>query len=297
MLSDALQLPLKAMDLVPHRGTMLLIGELRESLSDYASGVSVIASKNPFLDSKGKLDSVCFVECLAQLTAASEGFNARIAGDGVIRSGYLVGVNDFSIQGRAGIGDTLLLKMRKLLEINSVVVAEGEVHVGEKCVASGKLKFYIADSGAIPPATATVERAVAGLAVHAARGVIFGHILDNLKIVDISKEAGTATGAFCFQNNFPGFNGHFPGNPILPGIVMVAMSKAVSEAVCGAPLLLSGLSYAKFTKLVLPGEAIKVAVTVGESGGVYTVRSQLTSAGKTAATFEYLAIREILDNE
>lgn len=297
MLSGALQLPMKAVELVPHRGTMLLIGELRESSPEYASGVSVITSNNPFLDSKGKLDSVCFVECLAQLTAASEGFNARTLGDGVIRSGYLAGINDFSIQGRAGIGDTLQLKMRKLLEMNNVVVAEGDVHAGGERLASGKLKFFIAESAAVAPATATVEYVAAGSAVHAARGVMFGHILDNLTMVDISKEAGTATGAFCFQNNFPGFDGHFPGNPILPGIVMVAMSKAVSEAVCGASLLLSGLSYAKFTKLVLPGEAIKVAVSVGESGGVYTVRSQLTSAGKTAATFEYSAKKETLDNE
>lgn len=296
MVSELLQLPVKAEELVPHRGMMLLIGELRESSLERATGASTITSANPFVDSRGRLDGVCFVECLAQLTAASEGFNARTIGDGVIRSGYLVGVNDFSINGRAGIGDTLVLKMRKLLEINNVVVAEGDVHVDGKCLASGKLKFYIAQSAAIPPA-ATVERAAAEPAVRSVRGVMCGHILDNLKITDLSKEAGTATGEFCFQNDFPGFDGHFPGNPILPGIVMVAMSKAVSEAVCGAPLLLSGLSHSKFAKLVLPGEAIKVSVRVSEAGGAYTVRSQLTSAGKTAATLEYSVKGETPDNE
>lgn len=297
MLNGALHLPANAAELVPHRGTMLLIGELRESSPEYASGTTVITSKNPFLDSRGKLDSVCFVECLAQLTAASEGFNGRTMGDGVIKSGYLVGINDFSIQRRAGIGDTLQLKMRKLLEINNVVVGEGDVHSGGECLAKGKLKFYIAESAAIPPATAPVESVAAGSSAHPSRGVMLGHILDSLKVTDISKEAGTAAGEFCFQNDFPGFDGHFPGNPILPGIVMVAMSKAVSEAVCGVPLLLSGLAHAKFTKLVLPGEVIKAAVNVSESGGAYKVRSQLTSAGKTAATFEYSVIKETAGNE
>lgn len=297
MLSDALRLPVNAAGLVPHRGMMLLIGELRESSTEHASGASFITSQNPFLDSKGKLESVCLVECLAQLTAASEGFNARTSGDGVIKSGYLVGVNDFSIKGRAGIGDTLQLKMRKLLEINNVVVAEGDVHVGGECLASGKLKFYIADSAPIPPAAAPMESMVAGSSAHPARGVMFGHILDNLKITEISTEARTATGEFCFQKDFPGFDGHFPGNPILPGVVMIAMSKAVSEAVCGAPLRLSGLAYAKFAKVVLPGDVIKVNVTVTGSGGAYTVRSQLSSGGKIAASFEYSAINETAGHE
>ncbi len=297
MISERLHLPANAVGLVPHRRAMLLIGELRESTPENAAGVSVIAANNPFLDSKGKLDGVCFVECLAQLTAASEGFNAKTTGDGIVRTGYLVGVNDFSIKGRAVIGDTLQLKMRKLLEMNNVVVAEGDVYVGGKCLASGKLKFYIAESAAIPAATASVEKKLAGSAAHPERGVMFGHILDNLKIAGVSVEAGTATGEFCFQKDFPGFDGHFPGNPILPGIVMVAMSKAVSEAVCGAPLLLSGLAFAKFTKLVLPGDAIKVTVSVKEAGGAYAVRAQLSSEGKTAATFDFSAIKESADNE
>lgn len=296
MESAALHLPANAVEFVPHRGTMLLFGELRESSADYASGVSVVTSENPFLDSKGKLDSVCLVECLAQLTAASEGFNARTKGDGVIKSGYLVGINDFSIQGRAGIGDTLQLKMRKLLEINNVVVAEGDVYVGGECLASGKLKFYRTEGIPIPPATASVDGKAAGSPAHAGRGVMFGHILENLKVTDLSPETGTAAGEFCFQKDFPGFDGHFPGNPILPGIVMVAMSKAVSEAVCGVPLLLSGVEHAKFSKLVLPGDAIKVAVSVSETGGGYLVRSQLISAGKTAAIFKYSAIGETSDN-
>jgi 3-hydroxymyristoyl/3-hydroxydecanoyl-(acyl carrier protein) dehydratase len=289
--------PADVAELLPHRGTMLLLDELIESSPDFAVGVSVVTSTNPFLDSTGKLNSVCFVELLAQLAGASEAINAITRGDSEPVSGYLVGVNDFFITGRAVVGDALQLKIRRLMSINNVTVLEGDVFCGGGRLASGRLKLYNAKGGPNPPAPAPVSGLAAGSPGHPIGGAVSSHILKNMKVADLSREAGTATGEFCFQADFPGFDGHFPGNPIVPGIVLAAMSKAVSEALCGAPLTLSALSHAKFSKLVLPSETVTVVVSHSATGGGYSARSQLTSAGKPVATIEYSVVKEKTDCE
>ena len=52
----------------------------------------------------------------------------------------------------------------------------------------------------------------------------------------------------------PAFAGHFPGRPIVPGVVLLDLAQRAIEAGCGARLL--GLSVAKFHRPVGPGEAL-----------------------------------------
>jgi 3-hydroxyacyl-[acyl-carrier-protein] dehydratase len=70
--------------------------------------------------------------------------------------------------------------------------------------------------------------------------------------------------------NEPHFNGHFPGYPIMPGVLMV---EAIAQA--GGALLLTeipdredklmvftGIDSAKFRKPVVPGDQLRIEVTV-----------------------------------
>src|SRR5271155_3432723 len=70
--------------------------------------------------------------------------------------------------------------------------------------------------------------------------------------------------------NEPHFNGHFPGYPIMPGVLMV---EAIAQA--GGALLLTeipdreeklmvftGIDSAKFRKPVVPGDQLRLEVTV-----------------------------------
>jgi 3-hydroxyacyl-[acyl-carrier-protein] dehydratase len=69
--------------------------------------------------------------------------------------------------------------------------------------------------------------------------------------------------------NEPQFTGHFPGRPIMPGVLMVeAMAQAGAVAVLSLPqnrgklALFAGIDECRFKRTVLPGDTLRIEVTV-----------------------------------
>jgi 3-hydroxyacyl-[acyl-carrier-protein] dehydratase len=58
-------------------------------------------------------------------------------------------------------------------------------------------------------------------------------------------------------NDHPCFAGHFPGRPIVPGVLLLDLAQHTLEAATG--LSLRGLYAAKFLSPVLPGEALTLS--------------------------------------
>lgn len=50
------------------------------------------------------------------------------------------------------------------------------------------------------------------------------------------------------------FKGHFPGNPIMPGVCMMQIIKELTEQITQFPLMLQTLSNVKFMALINPDE-------------------------------------------
>ncbi|WP_159022224.1 3-hydroxyacyl-ACP dehydratase [Formosa sp. L2A11] len=48
------------------------------------------------------------------------------------------------------------------------------------------------------------------------------------------------------------FNGHFPGNPVTPGVCMVQIIKEITQDYVNTPLFLQNISNIKFTALINP---------------------------------------------
>ena len=70
----------------------------------------------------------------------------------------------------------------------------------------------------------------------------------------------------------PWFSGHFPDNPIFPGIAQLELIvKLISEAT-GTPLKLIGMSRVKFRKIVRPGDRLDIQVAPGTKKDQYTFR-------------------------
>jgi len=66
------------------------------------------------------------------------------------------------------------------------------------------------------------------------------------------------------------FEGHFPGDPVLPGIGQLGIVVAVLKKSLGSEVSVSGLSRVKFKRLVRPGEMLDISITPGKTADSYT---------------------------
>lgn len=89
--------------------------------------------------------------------------------------------------------------------------------------------------------------------------------------------------------NEPQFMGHFPGNPVMPGVLIVeAMAQAGAVAALSLPayagklVLFAGIDACRFKRVVRPGDLLRLEVTlermrrgVGRGSGRATVGDEL----------------------
>ena len=67
----------------------------------------------------------------------------------------------------------------------------------------------------------------------------------------------------------PWFSGHFPGEPILPGIALIYMAEQaiIQDALAkGEQVQLHALKRVRFTQLVRPGETLSLNISGEEAG-------------------------------
>lgn len=99
-----------------------------------------------------------------------------------------------------------------------------------------------------------------------------------------------ALGKKCVSVNEPYFQGHFPGNPVMPGVlIMEALAQVGAVAILSQPewkgktAYFAGIDKARFRRKVMPGDVlmlettiIKVKGPVGVGRAVATVNGERT---------------------
>ena len=69
------------------------------------------------------------------------------------------------------------------------------------------------------------------------------------------------------------FSGHFPGDPILPGIAQLGMVLDALEQSNNQKLKVAGVSRVRFKRIVRPGDRLSIGITpVAEKHGSYSFR-------------------------
>lgn len=81
--------------------------------------------------------------------------------------------------------------------------------------------------------------------------------------------------------NHPAYAGHFPGQPILPGVVLLDAALHALAGVQGMPAANGQIKSAKFLSPVSPGEALTLHYTVSAAGGF---RFDIRCAARTVAS-------------
>ena len=94
--------------------------------------------------------------------------------------------------------------------------------------------------------------------------------------------------------NEPYFAGHFPGNPVMPGVlIMEALAQTGAVAILSLPehrgktAYFAGIDKAKFKQMVRPGDTLELETTIiGSKGPVGVGEAIATVNGKLAAKAE-----------
>lgn len=97
-------------------------------------------------------------------------------------------------------------------------------------------------------------------------------------------ENGSITANIILNKDHDIFKGHFPGNPVTPGVCMMQIVKELTEEFTGSKLFLKSASNVKFMAIINPVETpeLKLQLDITENEGEIKVKNT-TSFGETIA--------------
>ncbi|WP_421728912.1 3-hydroxyacyl-ACP dehydratase FabZ [Brevundimonas sp.] len=112
--------------------------------------------------------------------------------------------------------------------------------------------------------------------------------------------ATSITGVKNVTHNEPFFQGHFPIDPVMPGVLIVEamaqtgallMSKTLDVAVADKVIMFMSIDGVRFRKPVRPGDQLKMKVIVTRArGDAYKFRGETFVEGKLVAEAEFMAM-------
>lgn len=116
-------------------------------------------------------------------------------------------------------------------------------------------------------------------------------LIDTLEELEPGKRA---VGKKCVSYNEPYFAGHFPGEPVMPGVLIVEALAQVGAAVMlscpefkGKLVYFGGIEHCRFRKKVVPGDVLMLKVEmIRQKGPLGVGKATATVDGKTAVTAE-----------
>lgn len=125
-------------------------------------------------------------------------------------------------------------------------------------------------------------------------------LVDRVRDIDPGK---SAVGIKCVTANEPQFTGHFPGNPIMPGVLIIeAMAQAaavlagVSKGLADSELLIyfMAIDKCKFRRKVVPGDVLELHVSVVRGGSkVWKFAGRAMVGDELAAEAEFTAMLDM----
>lgn len=122
------------------------------------------------------------------------------------------------------------------------------------------------------------------------------------KVEDIV-DGKTATGIKNVTFNEPHFQGHFPGQPIMPGVTIIEAMAQTSAVMVGVSLGLADKDFlvyfmaidkCKFRRKVVPGDVLKMYVETKRGGGkIWKFTGRAEVDGELAAEAEFTAMMDL----
>ncbi|MBW6506924.1 MAG: 3-hydroxyacyl-ACP dehydratase FabZ [Rhodobacteraceae bacterium] len=125
-------------------------------------------------------------------------------------------------------------------------------------------------------------------------------------LIDKVRDIVPFKGAVGIKNvtfNEPHFQGHFPAEPVMPGVTIVEAMAQTSAVVVGISLNLidkplltyfMGIDGCKFRRKVVPGDVLELHVSVKRGGGkIWKFLGEARVDGQLAAEAEFTAMMDL----
>ncbi len=291
-------LPWQAAALLPHRPPLLLVERLVARSGPCAAAEAILPMEGLFAGEEGFVAEY-FIELVAQTAALGNCYDRALAGAGP-GSGMIVGVDGFTWPGRAPGGSRVAVHTEVAFVFGPMKVVRGEVRLleepgceigrggageesGETCrdrqgrlLATGEVKVW--EEETLPPqgpaeAAAVVEHALQAADSAMAADLATAFARCSRGWLEESPAPGLRRGRLdcLFPAGFPGFAGHFPGNPILPAVLQLAAVRHGAGGLLGmAPSPLSW-EKVKFKGMIRPGDPLSLSLAMAEEAGALVV--------------------------
>ncbi len=94
---------------------------------------------------------------------------------------------------------------------------------------------------------------------------------------------------FALTSDFTGFQGHFTGNPILPGVCMLEAVVAAVNRALGISLHITGVKKAKFFAPVSPDTTVKLEISLDRQENMYLISAGLSCDNRRVAVISLAA--------
>ncbi|MBS9716176.1 3-hydroxyacyl-ACP dehydratase FabZ [Pseudohalocynthiibacter aestuariivivens] len=127
-------------------------------------------------------------------------------------------------------------------------------------------------------------------------------LIDKVRDIEVSQ---SAVGVKNITFNEPHFQGHFPGAPIMPGVMIIEAMAQTSAVLVGITLDLidkdllvyfMSVDACKFRRKVVPGDVLELHVTVKRAGTKIWKFNGVAKVGdEVAATAEFAAMIHLLE--
>lgn len=264
-------LPWPAISLLPHRPPMLFV----EALTAREGSCSRARARLPeagLLVEEGRVAPEYFVELVAQTAALGNGYDRALAGCAP-GSGMIVGVDGFCWPTAATAQQGMVeIRTEVTMVFAAMKVVRGEVYQGSDLLASGEVRVWEDGELSLPAAEAEDGGSMVLKEVqNQGLAAVLADCCCRWREEDGDGQRA-AFGEYCFPADFPGFAGHFPGSPLLPGVLQLAAARHGASRLLGYSPVLSTLDKIKFKGMILPGDQVFLALDFKDLDGEVRVK-------------------------
>lgn len=233
--------------LIPQREPILMIDRMVEACGDNATTSLTVRQSNIFLSADGLLDEVALIEHVAQSASALAGLKALSEGATEPPVGYIGEVKNFCCMRRPSVGDELLTHIEMGATVGGVTIVSGTVEANNQTIATTQLKIFIPEGAANNPTTITL----APISKDAPATV--QELSDSYFKIN-SREGDNLKSSFhlSLRRDCAVYRGHFPGNPVCPGVCNILMLKQCALKMTETELHLATIKQCRLTAVASP---------------------------------------------